>query len=476
MTPAGTQETRTLDAGGGSVAARAGRALFRPVDAASLAAFRILFGLVMFAASVRVLAKGWIGPHFVEPRFFFKYWGFSWVEVPPAWGVYALFVLIAALALLVALGLFYRAAAAGFFLAFTYAELMDASLYLNHYYLVSLLALLLAALPAHALWSLDARRRPALRRQTVPAIALVVLRFQVGLVYTCAGLAKLQGDWLLHGQPLGIWLASRTELPLVGPWLGLPGAALALGWVGFLFDTTIAWWLAWRRTRPAAFVVLVAFHAATKVLFPIGMFPFIMITAATVFFAPSWPRRFAGLWAGGGAGAASPPPPPLPAARWRRWAAVAAFGCHALVQLALPFRHLAYGGNVLWHEQGMRFSWRVMVREKSGSVTFHVRNARTGRAWVVSPRDYLAEHQEREMGTQPELVWQLARHIARDFERRGLGPVEVRADALASLNGRPAAPLVDPTVDLAAIEDGLAPQGWVPPAPAAPPLRMATLR
>ena len=34
-----------------------------------------------------------------------------------------------------------------------------------------------------------------------------------------------------------------------------------------------------------------AVHAAVGVLFNIGMFPFIMVVAATAFFEPSWPRR-----------------------------------------------------------------------------------------------------------------------------------------------------------------------------------------
>src|SRR5262249_7984538 len=53
---------------------RAGkRALATPVDIASLAAFRILFGLVMCGALVRSLAKGWVTIFFVEPAFHFTY-------------------------------------------------------------------------------------------------------------------------------------------------------------------------------------------------------------------------------------------------------------------------------------------------------------------------------------------------------------------------------------------------------------------
>ena len=99
-----------------------------------------------------------------------------------------------------------------------------------------------------------------------------------------------------------------------------------------------------------------------------------------------------------------------------RHASVALAAIYCAAQAVLPLRFLAYGGNVLWHEQGMRFSWRVMVREKNGSVTFHVRDKTTGRSWEVSPRTYLTRLQEREISAQPDLILQLSHRIRDDFE------------------------------------------------------------
>lgn len=442
--------------------------LGRRVDVAWLAAFRVLFGSMMAWSALRFLSNGWVDLFFVQPRVHLKYWGFSWVVALPPAGMYALHGALAALALLVAAGLFYRVAIVLYFLAFTYVQLIDVSLYLNHYYLVSLLALLLCFMPAHAAWSLDARRVPGRASATVPGWCLDLLRLQVAVVYTFAGLAKLGTDWLRHGQPLGIWLASRSDLPLVGPWLADARVALAASWAGFLFDTTIVWWLSWRRTRPLAYAALLAFHVTTAVLFPIGMFPAIMVVAATVFFSPSWPRRFA---RGRGLAAVVEPR----AGTTVSMAAAVAMLVFAAAQVALPLRGLAYRGNVLWHEQGMRWSWRVMVREKNGSVTYTVRDPATGRERLVLPRDYLKEYQERELSIQPDLILQLAQRIARDFRQRLGHEVEVRAEAVASLNGRPAQPLLAPDVDLARQRDGLRPLPWIAPAPAGPPARLARL-
>ena len=149
--------------------------------------------------------------------------------------------------------------------------------------------------------------------------------------------------------------------------------------------------------------------------------------------------------------------------------ALAAGALYCAVQVLVPLRFLAYGGNVRWHEQGMRFSWRVMVREKNGSITFVVRNKETGRTWHVTPERYLTRIQAREMSGQPDLILQLGHRIAQDFEGQGKGPVEVRVDALVSLNGREIQPLIDPAVDLTTVRDGLARASWIRPAPSGPP-------
>src|ERR1041385_6798805 len=267
-----------------------GRLVSQPVDIAALAAFRILFGLLMFAAMVRFLAKGWVRELYVEPAFHFTYPGFEWVRPWPDFWMHAHFLLLAVLALGIAVGLFYRACAVLFFLGFTYVELLDQTTYLNHYYLITLLSGLLIFLPAHRSLSLDVFQNRRLHLDFVPAWSLNILRFQVAVVYIFAGLAKFNADWLFRAQPLRIWLAARSDLPLIGHWLGQLWVAYAASWCGAIFDTTIIFFLLVRKTRRLAYLVLILFHVATWLLFNIGMFPWIMIVAATLFFPADWPR------------------------------------------------------------------------------------------------------------------------------------------------------------------------------------------
>jgi vitamin K-dependent gamma-carboxylase len=445
--------------------------LREPADLAWLATFRALFGLTLAVSMWRFIANDWITRFFVEPTFFFKYWGFGWVQPLSSAALHALVVSLGVLALAVAAGFAFRLSAALLALGLTYLQLLDVSTYLNHYYLAALLCWLLLASPAGRAWSVDAwacRRFLGRARASERAARawLYLFRFQIALVYVGAALAKAQPDWLVHAQPLRIWLGASAELPLLGRLLAIDGMPLMLSWCGFLFDATIVGWLSWHRTRPYAYAVVLVFHALTRVLFPIGMFPVIMSVSALVFFDPSWPRAFlARVFA-----RRVELPPPL-AVRATPTSAFALYvgAAYCALQLVLPLRFVAYGGDVLWHEQGMRFSWRVMVRAKGGSTTFLVRNKRTGQIWHVSPTEYLTPLQESEMVSQPDLILQLGHHIREDVEQRGLGPVEVRVDARASLNGRRSAPIIDPRVDLASVSDGIALQPWILPAPVSSP-------
>ena len=380
--------------------------------------------------------------------------------------MYIHFALIGLASLCVALGFRYRLSIIAFFLLFTYVELIDKTTYLNHYYWVSLASLLMIFLPLNRYASMDAWRNPSLRADTVQAWVVWTLRAQVGVVYFFGGIAKLNPDWLLRGQPMRIWLYNSSDLFLIGPLLREEWVAFAMSWCGAAFDLTIVCWLLWRRSRPLAYAVLVVFHVATWLLFPIGMFPWIMICASLVFFSPDWPHRLKARVLG----RREPPSEPVTGegddvSPSRRVIAAAALALVVvLAQFATPLRHWAYPGNVRWNDDGYRFSWRVMLTEKTGHVRFRVTLPTLAETRLVYPEDYLTSLQTERMAYQPDMILATAHLIADDFRSLD-GAVEVRADAFVSFNGRPVARFVDPDVDLARIEPGIWPKRWVLPAP-----------
>ena len=418
------------------------------VDAASLVFLRVFVGLLLFVSAVRFVARGWVEELILAPSFHFHYWGFAWVGEPSPEVAYGLLVVLAAAGLGLAVGRGVRACALVALLAFTAIELVDLTYYLNHYYFLSCLLATFVLLPPQP--EADGK---------VACIQLDLTRIQVGLVYVYAGVAKLGSDWLIHAQPLKIWLARHADLALIGPWLDEPWVAYAAAWSGAAFDLLVVPALLWRPTRAWAYAAVVGFHLVTGLLFPIGMFPWFMIACATVLLPPAWPRRW--LAAGAQLG---------PTRRGNPRVAVAIAAVLLGIQLALPWRSLLYPGSVLWHEQGFRFSYRVMLVEKAGFVEFHAHDRTSGRRWDLDPRVDLSPLQIKVMSTQPDLIAQYAQRVAARLEREQPGAaISITVDAHVSLNGRRHQRLIDPSVDLAATRPSLAPQPWILPAPTSTP-------
>src|SRR5262245_61511987 len=80
--------------------------LSAPVDAASLAVVRIVLGAMIAWDAVRFYREGWIAEYYILPKWHFTYPYFHWLAPWPGVGMYVHYAAIAALGVLVALGLF----------------------------------------------------------------------------------------------------------------------------------------------------------------------------------------------------------------------------------------------------------------------------------------------------------------------------------------------------------------------------------
>ena len=356
--------------------------LTRQIDIAPLITFRILFGALMMFGNIRFVANGWIERLYVEPKFFFKYYGFDWVQPLDETGMYIVFIILIVSAFLIMIGLFYRVATIVFFLLFAYVELIDATNYLNHYYLVCLLSFLLIFLPANRAFSLDTRLFPKIKSSTVPAWTIYIIIFQLVVVYTYAGIAKLNSDWLFRAMPLAIWLPERANMPVLGYFFQFQEVAYLFCWFGAIYDLTIGYFMLFKKTRPIAYVAVIAFHAMTGLLFNIGLFPVIMIFSTLIFFSADFHNRLLGFIGykptANGERQTADGIGFVPSAVSRQPFAIL-LSIYIAIQILLPLRHFLYHGNVLWTEEGYRLSWRVMVLEKSGQATFKVEDLDSGR-------------------------------------------------------------------------------------------------
>jgi hypothetical protein len=440
---------------------RLGSHLFAPIDGASIAVFRMLFGAIMVWEVWRYFAYGWIGTHFVEPEFFFSYPGFRWVKPWPGNGMYWHFAALGVLAVLIAAGLLYRVAMALFFAGFVYIFLIDQARYLNHFYLVALMAFLMVLAPAARVWSVDALLARGRRQAQIPAWSLFILCAQVEIMYLYAGLMKIDRDWL-QLEPLRQWLAGNAELPLIGPLLLNDAVVAAAAYGTIALHLLGAPLLLFRATRLWIFLAYCVFHGLNALFWNIGIFPWFIIAATLLFFPPDWPRRLLERLRGPATVLMQPLPQAAAPSPAMRGAVTAFVGAWIVLQLAIPLRFLAYPGYVSWHEQGHRFSWRMMLRDKEGVAVFSIRDPQTGGSWLADPSYSLTEKQHRTMVGRPELLRLFAHHLERVWaEEHGTPNVEVRALSAVSLNGRPARPLVDPNRDLTEVAFSLRPADWI---------------
>ena len=434
--------------------------LQEPVDAASLAFFRIVFGGVMLFSQLRFLFKGWVNLFYIKPHFYFKYYGFYWVHTLPGNWMYVPWIAMCIALVLIIVGKYYRAAIIAFFLLFSYAELLDLTNYLNHYYLITLLSFIMIFLPMNVAFSLDAHRYK--QSAAIPRWTLTVLRLQVGLVYFFAGLSKIKYDWLIRAEPLKIWLRACQNIPVAGNLLAMPVTAYVFSWAGMLFDLTAVFFLLNKKTRPYEYIVIVIFHVMTLWLFYIGIFPLIMMGVALVFFSPAFHRKVLQkcfFWLDKRDQNA------ILIFSYHKYntAFACLFGVYFLWQFLMPLRYLLYPGNVLWTEQGFRYAWNVMLIEKDGYIEFYVKDETTGKQYIEYPRKYLTPLQERMMDTQPDMILQYAHYLAYVYQQKLKHPVAVYADDYVSLNQRSGQTYIDPKVDLSKENDSFAPKKWILP-------------
>jgi hypothetical protein len=417
----------------------------KPVSITPLVTFRIVFGLLMFFSTIRFWWRGWIDTVYVSPEFHFTYWGFEWVQPPGKTGMYLVFLVIALSSLLIAAGFLYRLAAILFFTCFTYVELIDVTTYLNHYYFVSLVAFIMIWLPADRLYSLDVLIRPGRKRTQVPRWTVGIIRFQVGIVYFFAGLAKLNTDWLIYAEPMRTWLPAKSHLPVVGQLMYKEWVAYVFAWFGAIYDLVIVFFLLNRKTRPAAYCFVVIFHVATAIFFPgIGMFPYVMILSSLVFFSGAFHQKLLSFFFG---------KKPLETSAYtfsNNKILYGAIALYAFFQCIIPLRYLLYPDNLFWNEEGYRFSWRVMLMEKAGAAYFTIKDKSGKQVYAVNNAEFLTPLQEKMMSTQPDMILKYAHFLADTYQQRGIEQPGVYGEVYVTLNGAGSRLFIDSSVDLAA--------------------------
>ena len=421
---------------------------------------------MMLFSIIRFVSYGWVDKFYIQPKFHFTYYGFEWVK-PIGTYTYIVFIICGLSALFVAIGYKYKFAIISFFLSFTYIELMDKTTYLNHYYFISVISFILIFLPANATHSVDAYKNEKIRSQEVPSYTIDVLKLMLAIVYFYAGLAKLNSDWLIEAMPLKIWLPNQSNVPIIGSLLHETWVQYSFSWIGAIYDLSIPFLLYNKKTRNFAFLLVVLFHVITKILFPIGVFPYVMIISTLLFFDASFHKKcmdfILKIVKIDSLSFYSSQTFNLNQNISFTKAKIAFLALFMVFQLAFPFRYTLYPDELFWTEEGYRFSWRVMLMEKAGYTQFYVIDAETKKKRFVDNSLFLTAFQEKQMAFQPDFILQYAHFLHNHYRKIGVNDPIINVDSYVALNGRLSKRYIDPKIDLAKEYESFQHKTWILP-------------
>lgn len=402
----------------------------------------MVFGLLCFLESVGAIFTGWVKKALIEPEFTFTFIGFEWLQPLPGLGMYVYYSVMGVFGLMIMVGYRYKLSTFCFTLMWTAVYLMQKSFYNNHYYFLILLSAIMFFLPAHRAYSLDARRKPAIRSDQMPAWCKWIIVLQVWIVYTYASVAKMYPDWL-DGTVVAEFMSRRADYPLIGGFLQFNWVHFAIIYFGIFFDLLIVPLFLIKRSRMFALGLSLFFHLFNSIVFQVGIFPYLSLAFSLFFFEPETIRRIflksKKLYAD----------KEIIIPQKSDFIKIL-FISYLSLQLLLPLRHWAIPGDVLWTEEGHRMSWRMMLRTKKGQITYKVVNTANGEVNYINPSKRVTPKQMASLSYKPDFIWQYAQRLKAEYAQKGL-TVAVYAHVKVSVNNRPYQTLIDPSTDLAAV-------------------------
>lgn len=433
------------------------RFLFKQIDNSPLLIFRIFFGILVSLECYGAIATGWVKKNLIDPEFTFNFIGLDWLQPLPGIGMYLYFIVMGTLGIFIALGYRYRFSAGAFALLWTAVYLMQKTAYNNHYYLLILVALIMAFMPANRDYSLDARRNPSIRTNHMSAYLKWAIVLQLFIVYTYASVAKLYGDWL-DFSIIEILFKNKRSYPIIGGLLQEPLVHRVVGISGILFDLLIVPALLWKPTRKWAFVASLFFHLFNSIVFQIGIFPYLALAFTVFFFEPETIRKLFFKKKEPYLENVLTVPP-------QRELVLGILSLYFLIQLVLPIRHYFIEDDVLWTEEGHRMSWRMMLRSRTGITTFKIVNHTNGNSYLVNLDDYLSRGQKSKIKSYPDFMWQFAQRLRREYTEKG-EDISVFVNSRVSINGKPYQEFIDPKIDLGNVSwNYFGHNDWILPSP-----------
>ncbi|KAM6203042.1 vitamin K-dependent gamma-carboxylase [Rhynchocyon petersi] len=434
--------------------------LNRPMDPASLAIFRFLFGLLMVLDIPQERGLSSLDRRYLDGLEVCRFPLLDALRPLPLDWMYLVYTIMFLGALGMTLGLCYRLSCVLFLLPYWYMFLLDKTSWNNHSYLYGLLAFQLTFMDANRYWSVDGLLSAKKRNAQVPLWNYAVLRGQIFIVYFIAGVKKLDADWV-GGYSMDYlsrhWLFSPFKLVLSEEMTSL----LVVHWCGLLLDLSAGFLLFFDASRPIGLLFVSYFHCMNSQLFHIGMFSYVMLASSPLFCSPEWPRKLVShcpkslqellpLKAA---------PQPSVSCVYKKSRAKsgqklglrhhlgAAFTLlYLLEQLFLPYSHFLTQGYNNWTNGLYGYSWDMMVYSRSHQhVKITYRDGRTGELGYLNPGVFT---QSRRWKDHADMLKQYATCLSRLLPKYNVTEPQIYFDIWVSINDRFQQRLFDPRVDI----------------------------
>ncbi|MES2865112.1 MAG: HTTM domain-containing protein [Bacteroidota bacterium] len=415
------------------------------IDNSGLVIFRILLGLLIVSESFGAILLGWVEAVFVQSKFTFNFIGFDFLQFLHGEKMYSYFFVMGILGLLITFGLFYRFAMTAFTLMWTTVYLIQKESYNNHYYFLILICVIMIFLPANGKLSADAKLFPKIKQTKIPRWMPYLLIFQLAILYFYAAIAKLYPDWL-DGTFSKILLNGITQRQFLLDIFNQKWFLLTYAYVGILFDLLILPALLWKKTRKLAIIASFGFHLFNAYTLKIGIFPFLALSFIVLLY-DYIPLKFLNNSA-----------EILPKKNVNTKFFIFFFVPFFIVQLLLPLRHHFIKGDVLFTEEGHRLAWRMMLRERKGTLNIKVVDKNTD---LFIDHNYAAEltpKQVKVLSSSPDFIWQYCQRIKKQSKK----PISIFVECQVSINRRPYYKLIDEKADMTTVEfDYFGHNDWV---------------
>ena len=239
---------------------------------------------------------------------------------------------------------------------------------------------------------------------------------------------------MVHAQPLKIWLKDPSMPYFLRDILSHDMTAFLFSYGGFVYDLCIPFLLWNKKTRKLGILSVVIFHTITWILFPIGMFPLIMIACAFLFVTDEEWLFILKRWRLNALQKALKEN--TQPSKWTIQVLGIVIAFQLGVQMLLPARRFLYQEDYLWTERNFRFGWNVMVAHKVGFVTFKVTDLDTQASWLEFPDFYLEPVQVKYMSYQGDMIWQFGQYLKELYTKKGLKNISITADCWVKHNQR----------------------------------------